>query len=653
MKKQILTLSAVIALAAAGNAQAVSDSAVTGANYVNDVFYSLPNSTGTVSTVTKDNWDLGFEITGNSSSIIANTANNNNNVRVYQSPYKVSDWANLDTTGLASWQRLDNSPTSWSEGALNSNVGGGGNFDLGWGVYDFNGDNGPQHAVNGDSIFVVKLSANSWKKLRIDRLYGSEYSFTWSDLDGNNEVKDTIKKADYTGKNFAYYSLTNAAEVNREPATADWDLLFTKYITFDYGLALGTPQAVTGVLLNKNVKAVKVSGVAVDEVDFNNYLDSFTTNINTIGYNWKSVNYSPPPTYLIEDSATYFVRRPVNGEIWKVVFTGFTGGSSGKYYFNKELVLPAPPATAAAVSALTVCSGDTAFLEANAGAGYTYQWYKGTTAIAGATSQTYGATTVGNYSVKVTDRGAFSTSTPLTVTLLPVPTVSEDATAPLCAGDANGSIEVNATGGTGVSIFTWEDNSTGATKSDLAAGNYTVYATDENNCNSSVLTITLTAPATLEVETSTTENNATATVSGGTAPYTYEWSDAEGQTTATATALADGDYTVTVTDANACSTVANITVASSAISNVDANILQFAVQPNPSNGQFSIVLTAAKNTDVRISIADITGRIVFETTENNTKTFTENVDLSLLNKGLYLISTKTVNGTSTQRLIIQ
>jgi len=95
-----------------------------------------------------------------------------------------------------------------------------------------------------------------------------------------------------------------------------------------------TPYGVTGVLLNKGVTGVKASGVDVATVDFNNY--TFQTDINTIGYNWKNFAGS----WTIEDSLVYFVKRS-NGDIWKLVFTGFTGGASGNYIFSKEQVYTA------------------------------------------------------------------------------------------------------------------------------------------------------------------------------------------------------------------------------------------------------------------------------------------------------------------------
>ncbi len=646
---RIFTVLAGISLATTTYGQAivgqvVADSAVTGANYVTDVFYSLNNST--VHSEPRDNWDLGFEITGNSSSILANTQGT---ARVYQSPFAIANWNTFDTAGYAAWQRLDNSPESWSAGALNSNIDTANGFDLGWGVYDFLGDNGPAHATNGDSIFLVKLANGSFKKLRINRLFSSQYSFTYSDVDGQNEITDTIAKSGYTGKNFGYYNLATATELDREPATADWDLLFTRYITYDYGLAVGSPQAVTGVLLNKNVKAVKIQGVHQDDLVWENYIDSFKTEKNVIGHDWKGVNYAPPPTFLIEDSLTYLVRRPINGEVWKVVFTGFGGSGSGKYFFNKELVLAAPPASA--TSAVSEACGSVQ-ITANAGNGYTYQWYRGTTLVAGATSATFDATQSGSYSVRVTDRGAFSRSVAVDVVVHSLPTATATSVNPLCAGNTTGSVTVTATGGKGSYTYTWTGTtSTTAQAQNIGAGTYSVVVTDSLGCEAASVSATLTEPTALSATASSTGNSATATPAGGTSPYTYAWSDAGNQTTETATGLANGSYTVIVTDANGCTSTATVTIQISSVEDVSNN-WRIAIKPNPSNGQFTLAALHTQPTDVQLQIADVTGRVVFQSFENNT-VLNKSIDLSNLNAGIYLLNVQTAFGKTTERIIIR
>ena len=51
----------------------------------------------------------------------------------------------------------------------------------------------------------------------------------YANLDGTDEVSETVVCSDYTDKNFLYYSLHTGEVIDREPAAASWDILFTKY----------------------------------------------------------------------------------------------------------------------------------------------------------------------------------------------------------------------------------------------------------------------------------------------------------------------------------------------------------------------------------------------------------------------------------------
>jgi len=134
----------------------------------------------------------------------------------------------------------------------------------------------------------------------------------------------------------------------------------------------------------------------------------------------------------------------------------------------------------------------------------------------------------------------------------------------LCFGENIGSASVLATGGEAPITYAWSPgNLNGASQTGLAAGNYTVTATDANGCSAS-LTVLIAGPssalqASIQGTTPTTcgaaDGTATVEATGGTPSYTYSWSPAGG-TQAVATGLAEGSYTVAVTDANGCTTSA-------------------------------------------------------------------------------------------------
>ncbi|MGB4931537.1 MAG: T9SS type A sorting domain-containing protein, partial [Chitinophagales bacterium] len=82
-------------------------------------------------------------------------------------------------------------------------------------------------------------------------------------------------------------------------------------------------------------------------------------------------------------------------------------------------VIKNPNASISAGGPTTFCAGGSVILTEVAVAGCTYQWYKGASPIAGATSLTYTATTSGNYKCRVTKAatGCFKNSNAIAVSV--------------------------------------------------------------------------------------------------------------------------------------------------------------------------------------------------------------------------------------------
>jgi hypothetical protein len=319
MKQTIQLFAALLLLQQSAMAQApVTDTVSLGTGYANQVWYSLQN--GEQGSAPKNNWDIAFDLSAYGASVLANTVTGTK-VWLYAAG-DTADWSTLDTTGLSTWPAKYNSDTSWALGAFSQ--GQSSAFDMGWGMY-----NSITHYVDGDSLYVVKLPDNSWRKLWIVRLANGMYTFRYATLDNSSDQLVVLDKANYTGKNFVYYSLQNNSAIDREPLGASWDLLFTQYTGF-----IPQPYTVAGVLANNGVTVAEARGVDVNNVFYTGY--TFATAINEIGYDWKAFTSS----WTIEDSLVYFVQT-VPGDVWKVVFTGFSGSSTGNYIFTKELISPA------------------------------------------------------------------------------------------------------------------------------------------------------------------------------------------------------------------------------------------------------------------------------------------------------------------------
>ena len=315
MKKSILFFSAFFITGLLW-AQPTSETVSLGAGYANQVWYSLEN--GEVKSQPKSDWDIAFEIQGFSASVLINSPSG---VRLWLYPGSKSDFSNLDTTGMASWRELFNSDTSWALGAFNKNAAG---LSLGWGSYD-----PVSHAVTGDSIYLIQLANGEYRKLEIQDLTSGTYHFRQASLDNSLEKSHSLSKSQFGGRNFGYFSLENETSIDREPFNGSWDLVFTQYTAYLF-IPNPVPYTVSGVLSNLNTEVAKA--YPVDPSSFSDYASqTFGNYKNGIGYDWKSF----AGTWNIEDSLVYFVRT-LEGDIWKVVFTGFGGSSDGNYQFDKE-----------------------------------------------------------------------------------------------------------------------------------------------------------------------------------------------------------------------------------------------------------------------------------------------------------------------------
>ncbi|WP_236978832.1 HmuY family protein [Membranihabitans maritimus] len=298
-----------------------------GTNYTQTVYYDL--ASGEKTAVDYTQWDIAFSVANRSVGVLINESVSGADDATAVSLYSIDtlDFAGADTTMIS--DTLFNSSVSWGQGAFNEAADTSDVFDFGWGLYSPS-----NHILTGNRVFIVKLRSGVYKKLLINEYSNSQYKFTYADLDGENEVIDSVASSDYMGKTLAYYSLEDQAALDVEPE--EWDLQFTRYVTpLVAGPGIILQYSVTGVLINAGVEVAEAQGVDPETVSFDSYADSLSTDLETIGYDWKSYDFNAG-AYSVPEDLVYFVKT-ANDSIWKIQFLDFDN-TTGTSTFEKTFI---------------------------------------------------------------------------------------------------------------------------------------------------------------------------------------------------------------------------------------------------------------------------------------------------------------------------
>ncbi len=327
--------------------------------------------------------------------------------------------------------------------------------------------------------------------------------------------------------------------------------------------------------------------------------------------------------------------------------------ANNEYEESFEITAPTEIMVTADKTDLTCFGIDNGSIEVSADGGtgnLEYNWNDG------ATGSSRSDLSPGLYTVEVKDENGCSKSydyiidqpTPISAT-----SIVNDL---LCFGDLDGSIFVNAEGGTGSLTYLWGDGSTEQERNDLPAGDYSCIVKDENGCER-MYEYTLTAPDALVLDNvvAQDENQGAAngsidiTVSGGTAPYEYLWSN--GETTEDLSGLEAGEYSCVVTDANGC--IINVDPVEIQFISSDellSDVDQFSYFPNPVNQSLNVSIDFINPVDIQVSIYDLKGSLIYMQNIRASEKINHAIDMTSYDSGLYLLTVSTERGTMVRKV---
>jgi large repetitive protein len=196
---------------------------------------------------------------------------------------------------------------------------------------------------------------------------------------------------------------------------------------------------------------------------------------------------------------------------------------------------------------------------------YNFKWSAN-----GVVSQTNDILPNGRHTVTVTDGQGCTDTASVAIRTKSILSATVTATGGIniipCPDRATGSANAIVTGNTGTVKYTWSNGSNLAQINNLAAGTYTVTASDETGV-SVTASVTLKKPDDFDIKTSGIDFECdkggiaqVVSITGGTAPYKYEWNDIAKSATQKLSNLKAGSYAVVITDANGCQQLRQVTV---------------------------------------------------------------------------------------------
>ncbi len=217
-----------------------------------------------------------------------------------------------------------------------------------------------------------------------------------------------------------------------------------------------------------------------------------------------------------------------------------------------------------------------------------------------------------------------------------------------CAGDADGSLDMNVEGGQSPLSFNWSNGAETEDLSGLEAGIYEVTVTDDNGCEQKdTLTITNGSP---EAPMITVTDNVLSVLDEFSS---YQWfldgNAIDGATASMYTATTPGVYTLEVTAANGCTATSDeINIVLGIMESL--GVEKFTLTPNPARDFVVIDIAGPDAGTFTLRLRSQNGSLIEEEQIEMNRVYQQIINLKRFPAGTYLISIEQ-NGLEVTRMV--
>jgi hypothetical protein len=269
--------------------------------------------------------------------------------------------------------------------------------------------------------------------------------------------------------------------------------------------------------------------------------------------------------------------------------------------------------------------------------GYSFNWGNSF-----GTSSSLNNLSPGSYNLVISDSLLCDTTINYDLNYLTTLTLTNFSSDISCYGLNDGSVSVIASGSSGY-LYDWGTGySTTSSLTGLSSGIYTVNVIDTNGCMKTT-SFNIIEPPQSQVSYSYTTSDLLVYFTNTSSVGANSWDFGDGTTSSSNSPFhyynSNGTYNACLNLTTSCGTISycsDIVVFDSSsidIMEISNNLLE--IYPNPSSGIFNISLKSNINKKFKVSIFDLSGRLVFKKEINNKSKI--EVDISNKSNGIYLM----------------